>query len=411
MKLGTVVFLGATGLVSLTVAGASVEGCGSSTPTTNGSSSSGGSSGGGSSGSSSGSISTGNQSCDDGGACTQQPPSTGSATTSTTPQNFALHHIHLGDESDSQGNPNWYLYGYNLDNKDTAVSSTDVCSLAPNSNKKNQVDGPGGLDNSFGENIVAALLTAVVSNPSATIDNSLAEGHFTVLFDVTGLSGAKGQSATGLTGQIFAGVPFNQGPNSATAVPTFTSADNWPVNPSYVTSTISGTTLTPPVTSKVTFSGAYINNGVFVSGTPTDVTLTLTISGVPLVVPIQHAIITFNTPGADGGAGNISGGIIAGVIDAQTLVTNLQGVAGNIELELCQGSVFQQLATSILQTADIMDDGSNAPGTQCNGISIGVGFDGDEIQQPQVTGTASTGTNPCADGGADGGGAADAGTD
>ena len=411
MKLGTFVFLGATGLVSVCFAGAGMEGCGGGS--TGNSSSSGGGSG-------SGSGSGPNVSCDDGGACVKQPPVPADAgvTTLTTPQNFALHHLHLGEELDSTGQPTWANYGYNIDGKNTTAMSTDVCTLAPDANKKNQIDGePGGIDNSFGENIILGLLYAVISDPSTTIDTSLAEGHFTVFMDVTGLSPNPGQTATGLSGFILGGVPFAQGANGD-AGPTFTLADNWPVDPGSLMNppVPPSITIPTPISSKVTFSDSYVTNGVFVSGTPTNVTLTLTIDGVPLVIPIQNAIITFNHPGADGGTHNISGGIIAGVIDAEQLVTNLQGVAGNIESSLCEGSTFDQLKQQILGTADIMDNGTNAAGEQCNGISIGVGFDADEIAQPTVTGVPSTGTNPCEDAGTgedagedSGGGGADSG--
>jgi hypothetical protein len=393
MKLGTRFYLGAAGLMSLGLVGMlNVEGCGSSTSnTTPGDGGSGSGSGGGSSGSSSGGTSSGS-------VGTVPPPApTGPTTTSTTPHNFALHHIHLGDELDSSGNPNWATYGYNLDGKITTATSTDVCTLAPNANKKNQTDGPGGIDNSFGENIIP-LLAAVASNPSATINTSITEGHFTVMMDVTGLGSAT--TLTGLTGAIYGGTLFAQGPNAATAVPTFTTADNWPLDKTSITSAFASgavQTLTQPVVAKNNFTGAYIVNGEFVSGAPTNVTLSLTIQGVPLTIPIQHAFITFKNPGTS--ATNVSGGIIAGVIDAATLVTNIQGVAGNISTSFCTGSTFAQVAKSIMQAADIQDDGTNVAGTACAGISVGIGFDGDEIGQPQVAGDPPVGTNPCVDGG------------
>ena len=396
MKLRTCIYLGATGLTALMLV---VQGCGSSStataPGADGGSGSG--SGGGSSGSGSGGGDGGGSSS---GASAVPPPApTGPTTTSTTPHSFALHHIHLGDELDSAGNVDWYKYGYNLDGKSTTASSKDVCTLYANANAKNQTDAPGGIDNSFGQNIIP-LLAAVSANPSAGINNSIALGHFTVMVDVTGLSGTAGQTATGLTGQLFGGTIFGQGPNASTAVPTFTTADNWPLDKTTITSTwASGATqtLTQPVVAKNVFSGAYVVNGEFVSGAPTNVNLSVTISGVALTIPIQHATLTFKNPGSS--ATNASGGIIAGVIDAATLVTNIQGVAGNISPSFCAGSTFAQVAKSINQAADIMDDGTNVAGTPCNGISVGIGFDADEIGQPLVAGDPAPATNPCADGG------------
>jgi hypothetical protein len=422
MKLGTCVYLGAAGLFSLGLAStASLEGCSSSsTPAAGGDSGVTGATGtdSGATGATGDAGPAKDSGTDAGSSFSNVPPGpTGSATTSTTPHNFALHHIHVGDEADSSGNPNWYLYGYDIDGKDTTASSKDVCTLYANANAKNQADGPGGIDNSFGENIIP-LLASVLSNPSETINTSLEKGSFTVMMDITGLDGTAAQTATGLTGQLFGGTVFGQGPNAVGAAPTWTTADNWPLDKTSITSTWTTDggvqTLAQPVVAKNKFTGAYIVNGEFVSGTPTAVTLTLTISGTPLVIPIQHATITFNTPGTDDAgtsAGHLSSGIISGVIDAATLVGNLQGVAGNISPSFCSGSTFATIAKAIQQASDIQDDGTNVAGTPCAGISIGVGFDGDEIGQPLVAGDPPPATNPCAsdDGGTDSG-TTDAGT-
>ncbi len=316
---------------------------------------------------------------------------------------FALHHIHLGDELDAAGNPDWYRYGYDIDGLDTTATSTDVCTPYQNASRTNQVDGPGGIDNSFGKNIVATLLDGIVENPSQTTDGTLTQGQYTILFDITGLTAGGGQNATGLTGMLFAGAPFNEPPNAATALPTWTLGDVWPLDPSFVTSAITGTTLGQPVTSSEAFSGAYITNGVFVSGQPTNVTLTIPIEGARLTLPIQHAVITFNHPGDTGAGGaadaNLSGGIISGVIDANQLVTNLQAVAGSLSQSFCNASNFAAVARAILQAADILNDGDNGLGIPCNGISVGIGFDADEVAPPQFAGAPVAQASPCGGGG------------
>jgi hypothetical protein len=234
------------------------------------------------------------------------------------------------------------------------------------------------------------------------------------MLDIKGLSGTAGQNTTtGISGFLLGGVNFAQGPNASTAVPTFTTADNWPVDPSYVAGATAGSPLPTPITSSVTFSGAYDVNGTFVSGSYTNVTLTLTVSGQQISVPVQHAIITFQNPGVlDGGstsATNLSGGIIAGIVKATDLVNSISAVAGNFGI--CSGSTLMSLQASILKSADIMVDGSYQPTTTCDGVSIGIGFDADQIGLPQVAGTPTSSASPCsADGGSEGG-PADAGTD
>ena len=259
----------------------------------------------------------------------------------------------MGDELDASGNADWYRYGYDIDGLATTATSTNVCALYANANVKNQTDGPGGIDNSFGENIIP-LLSAVASNPSATANTAFAQGQYTLMFDTTGLATTAGQSATGITGMIFPGVPFAQGPNAPGAVPTWTQADDWPIDPSSVTSKFSGTTLIPPVVARENFVGAYVVNGEFVSGNPTSLTLTLPFAGALLVLPIRHATITF----VNAGSASVAGGIISGVVDAAQLVASIQVIAGNISTTFCSGAAFGQVQKSILQAADIKSVGS-----------------------------------------------------
>jgi hypothetical protein len=404
MKLGTCVFLGAAGLMSLGLTGVfTLQGCSGSSTAANNNNNDGGTGATGATGATGSDGGPGATGADAGPGTIPPVAPSGPTTTATTPHSFALHHIHLGDENDpATGMPDWGKYGYNLDGKFTTSSSKDVCTLYANANTKNQTDGPGGVDNSFGENIIP-LLGAVAPNPSSTIGDSIAQGHFTVMMDVTGLDPSSAtQTFTGLTGSLYGGTLFAQGPNAADAGPTFTTADNWPLDKTTITSSwaMDGgpQTLDQPVVAKNTFTGAYVVNGEFVSGAPTNVNLSVTLSGVPLIIPIQHAFITFNTPGT-GGKTNASGGIIAGVIDAMQLVNNIQQVAGNISTSFCSGSTFAQIAKSINQAADIMDDATNVAGTPCNGISVGIGFDADEIAQPTVAGDPPPATNPCGDAG------------
>ena len=319
------------------------------------------------------------------------PPTGGTTPPTTTYSNFAVHHVHLGDELDSFGNPDWSSYGYDIDGKVTTASSSDVCTLATNANKKNQTDGPGGLDNSFGENIVP-LLNAVLANPSASMNTAIANGSYTWIFYASGLSSDPAQTSEGLVGEFFWGAPFAP----AGSFPTFTKADNWPLERSLVTSAINANgTLQGSPSSTFAFPKAYVVQGELVSGYPSSVELFIGISGQLLKLNVQHAVITFEHTSAT----TASRGIISGVIPTQDLVNAMQLIAGGISTSFCSGSTFAQVATSIEQAADIMVDGTNKAGAPCNGISIGVGFDANEIGLPLTTGSFPAASNPCADGG------------
>jgi hypothetical protein len=304
---------------------------------------------------------------------------------------FAVHTVHLGDESEG----NWVNYGYDLDGKVTTASSSDVCTLYSNANPKNQADGLGGIDNSFGENIVP-LLGAVAANPSTTADSAFEAGKIGWILSVRGLSADLGQSAIGLTGEFFLGAPFGQAPNSPNSTPSFTLADVWPLDPTTVASPVGPNgLLAVPTVSVSEFPKAYVTNGNFVSGIAQPIELELPIGGVLVRFPVQHAIVTFSHATAT----QAGEGILAGVIATEDLVQAIQRVAGSISTSLCSTSTFAQIKKSIEQASDILVDGTNRAGVPCNAISIGIGFSADAIHDPQYAGTNAPTSNPCGDGG------------
>jgi hypothetical protein len=299
-------------------------------------------------------------------------------TMSTAPQNLALHKLFLGDtQRDGTADMNaWASYGYNLDGKFTTATSTDVCTLAAGAPKSTQIDGNGGIDNSFGENILPIIMTAAGNGTSATINSSIDKGSFTIMFDVVGLSTDPMQTATGLSGQLFAGGKFP-------GMPTWSTADNWPVRPELLNDPTNVTK-----GSKVAFSSAYVVNGTFVNGQNVDLTLSLAVQGVSLDITVHHAVITFNhatsgclSTATDACAQN---GTIAGIINSMELVNALGLVIGRVTNgSICPGSgTFNSIAGQITQASDIMVDGTNNAGMACDGISIGLGFEADHIGEP-----------------------------
>jgi len=301
-----------------------------------------------------------------------QPPGkpSGPVTTSKTTETFALQTLLLGEYDRTTKAPSttaWKSYGYNLDGKITTKDSTDVCTAAV---KTNQIDGNNGIDNAFGSVILPIIQTAAsLQTPSDTISQAIAGGSFTIQIQVKGLDDTAAQTATGLTGQLFASGAYG-------GTPAFDATTDWPVtglllnNPNDINSG-----------SKITFSDSYIVNGTFVSGDLStggvQVSISLVFQGVPLTLSVNHAVITFDHTTANDAAN----GTIAGVIDTAELITGLKAVAGRISQSLC-GSAFDGIAQQITQASDIMKDGTNAPGQACTGISVGLGFVGKKVANP-----------------------------
>jgi len=341
--------------------------------------------------------------------CTVPPtPPSGAAPppTGTTPHDYAIRQLFMGD-TDRTGVTSaaaWQSFGYNLDNLVTTREASDVCTLAPGASKATQTDGIGGIDNSFGENILPILITTTGSDFGAKIDDELAGGTFTDLVYVMGFDDLSGNTttATGLTGVLLAGGNYatvNQGP------PAWNLATQWPIEPESLNGCPAGVCPagTNPVTSaKVQFPSAYQKNGTFVGGGGSvDILLNLSLGGSPFTLSVHSASLTFapNVPGS------VTNGTIAGVLATSELVSSFQAVAGSISTSLCSGSAFQSIAQHIDQASDIVfDPGTgavyNQAGTACNAISIGLGFEATEIAPPtsaNITGPTPVAPSPCGD--------------
>jgi hypothetical protein len=340
-------------------------------------------------------------------SCTLPPGAPSGATPpagSTSPHNYALHKLYLGD-TDRTGvasSEAWQGFGYNLDDRVTTAASTDVCTLAAGASKSAQLDGMGGIDNSFGENILPILLTLAGSDFSAKMNAVIEVGVFTNLLYVTGFDDLSGNTttATGLSGVFLGGGNYLSANDGGE--PIWNLGTQWPIRPETLTGCPGG--VCPPGTDPVSnaaakFSSAYQRGGTFVNESPVDIPLILSAGPAPFTLPVHSATVTFvpDVPGS------VTGGTLAGVLATSELVSSLQVVAGSITPSLCAASAFQSIARQVEQAADIvLDPGSggvsNSAGVACNGISIGLGFDGTEIAPPSssdITGPTPAPPNPC----------------
>ena len=265
-----------------------------------------------------------------------------------------------------------------------------------------QQDGNNGIDNAFGEVVVPKLSPLIktldptaVGGLSQTASASIVAGSFTLEVDTIGFTTSPTQTNTSLTGQLFAGGAYGSTPpltGSGASAP-FALTDNWPVNASL----LNGTTVASG--SKIKFPAAYVNNGVWVSGTPVDLTLSLALAGETLNLTVHHAVMSF-THTIDGtGQGHATGGIISGVLLTTELIHALNVMVGDLNTSYC--TYVPLLEPDFLEAQDLIIDSSgnvtNTGPAACNAISIGMGFDADEIAPPSTVAPATdaaTGT-PC----------------
>ena len=311
-------------------------------------------------------------------------PAGATATTETGKKTFAVNQLFLGEtnRSNAPTKDAWKDYGYNIDGLATTKESKDVCTRQGGADSAKQEDGNGGIDNAFGRTVLGFIL-GLVPTPSKTLNDSIQGGSFTILFEIAGLTDDPKQTNTGLGGRLLVGGAFGEGKK-----PTFATTDDWPYRANPI----------------VPINGAYINNGTFVNGSGgATVELALFIQGVQLSLTINRAAITFDHTAPN----DITNGTISGVIGTEALVSGIEKVAGRISTQLCGGSTLDTIKQTIRQASDILQDGTNRAGANCDAISIGLGFTGKRIGDPKTVAVdAVPPPDPCstpADGGTDGG--------
>ncbi len=281
--------------------------------------------------------------------------------------NFAFRHYYLGDtdRSGTSSQSAWMQFGVNIDGLVTTALSSNVCTLAAGSSKQTQVDGADGIDNSWGANIMPIFLTLDAAF-SQTYNQAVAAGTFTNMIDLVGLVADAGQSGPVL-GWGFEGASFP-------GTPTWTTSDDWPVYPDWL---LDGGLASG---SRIAFPGGSIDAGVWTSGAPTDFPILISFGLQSAEIVIHHASVAF----AQATPSMTSGGIVGGVLNTQEMLGSLQATASWGDMSLACGSAWQSISQQVVQAQDILLDGTNVAGQPCDGISIGIGFDGVQIGPVQT---------------------------
>lgn len=305
---------------------------------------------------------------------------------------FAVSELFLGD-TDRNGSPNpsaWKDFGYDLDGKISTKDSTDLCKPnAGGSPSSVYPDGNDGVDNAFGK-LLLPIITGLAQDASQQINESLQEGDFTIIVNVPELGASANYDP--LSAGLFAGVTLVDDMDMPLA-PKFDGTDLWPVAPELLATGSPGDDCqTATCESVVTFNQAYLTDNTFVSGSPGTIDLALGVAGFSLNLQITQAIISMDVASDRTGA---EGGVIAGVIPVEPLISELQKIAGSFDEGLCSGTTFESLADQIRQASDIMADGSQDPNATCDAISIGLGFNAKPVLLGTVAEPAEPQPDPC----------------
>jgi hypothetical protein len=308
------------------------------------------------------------------------PADTAPAPDGTGSTVLAISKLYLGD-TNRDGTANkvngWKQYGYDIDGLASTATSTDLCKPRNNAPPKNVYpDGDKGIDNSFGKNILTIIL-GIASDASAKVNAGLSQGKFTIMLSMDKLGA--GANYKGVVTKLYGGGDLG-------APPKYDGSVKWPVIPELLNDP------TDVTSAKVQFPNAYVVNNTWVSGSKGDVMLNLSVSGFTLSLPIASAVITMELSADHKSA---TKGTIAGVLPTDVLTSELKKVAGGFDPSLCKGPTIDSIVSQIEQASDILKDGSQNKDSECDGISIGLGFDAGIVQLGDIGMPAGPKDDPC----------------
>ena len=303
---------------------------------------------------------------------------------------LAINHLYLGDtrRDGTVDASAWKQFGYDLDGIKSTQKTAQHCKPSGDATDATvKTDGDGGIDNSFGLNLLP-ILDGLAPGVSGTLNESIAEGSFAMLLEIEKLGG--GADYVGLPASIYFGAQLGH-------APAWDGSDAWPMFCELMQDCQSSGTkqIADGNTSRVNFPMSYVANRTWVSGSKTTVSLTLSVQGSSFTIDIGQAILTAELASGASPSG-ATNGVIAGVIDTEQLVDTLAQVSGRLSTSLCEGPTLESVKQNVRAASDIMKNGTQDANATCNGISIGVGFDMKAAKLGEVLNSVEATPDPCA---------------
>ncbi len=272
---------------------------------------------------------------------------------------FVVQHVYFGDtdRSDVADTAAWRSFGLDLDGKASTAQSSDTCTPYASANAALvATDGEGGIDNSFGENLMPAikLLSAGFGDFGQQVNANFEAGGSTILFRTNLLDGAEPWVVR----------EYLTAPH-ATA-PTFDGRDVFAIDESSLAggsiaiddarvmdtaATLVGDTLTMHPYDEVLVAGSF--------------------GGASIQFHVHHARVVMKL---DATRMHVVEGALGGILRTNEFLADLHGVLGTLNPSFCSGSSWDFIVERVHQSEDILADGTNRAGVPCDAISVGLGF-------------------------------------
>jgi hypothetical protein len=275
----------------------------------------------------------------------------------------AIRVLLLGDtDPDGSTNPEaWKQYGHDLDGWSSDEHFGAHCRPVSEKRADIRVDGDGGIDNSFGKNLINGWLGTALDGPTARLGAAIATGVGTTVVRIHGLAPSGDQ--VGLSTELFTVRGIEDAAGSAVA-PT---EQQWN-DGSYAWRPL-GEQLEGDGGSMFRSEGGYVVDDVWVSGELESFPIDIVIGEHRLTLRLTRALITGKLSADRRG---IVSGNISGIMSTAAWVKTLDELYDGCAMHRPCNSLGDCTARNI--GSDILDDGTQDPTRTCNGISVGFGF-------------------------------------
>lgn len=311
----------------------------------------------------------GTAACDEAYTAAMPPaPPAGASEGSPLPSPLGLRNLLFGNTT-REGLPTpdaWEDYGFDLDDRNTGADTGCQCQPASGAPPSVLRDAPGGVDNSFGRNVLP-LFSAFEVDLSGTVTQAIADGTFNLGFDLLGAQETDAMPSPATVVQLRNG-------STGTWETSFESLDG------------SG----DPVTRA---EGGWVTSDTWVSSPIDRLVLPLPVGGTTLALTLHDVVVVMELDGDRAGATN---GTIAGHLVTEELVTAFADWAGSIDASLCPPSpTFESIAQQLRQASDVVAGAPQDPSVTCDAISIALGFEAEVVDVDGVAGPVDPPPSPC----------------
>jgi hypothetical protein len=283
---------------------------------------------------------------------------------------YAIRTVHLG-EADRNGTklPDaWKAYGRNIDGIVSTNVANGECMLVEGAPQSMRTDGNDGYDNAWGK-VVMKIFDPFFPTGSKSASEFIEAGGPTPAVVV----GRKG-------GAVTAAYTVSE----KTLLPSWDGTDVRQLAEAWTDGKMASAVFPSPTIVDEVFDSGELS-GTTMLGLPG-------FDGEPILVPMSKLRIRMKLAA---GGNNATEGVISGVLATKELEEAIAKMAQAMSPDLCEGSTIESIKQSIRQASDILKDGTQDPSKDCDGISIGIGFEAVRVTLAGVAPKGSPSPDPC----------------